>query len=439
MTRAALLIALLPMAALAQSSTAKEQALGKQLAQDVERTATLLVDPTILQYVNRVAQRVAQAAGLADPLTVKVIDGDRPYAQAYPGASLYVNTNLILTAATEAELAGAIAHQLGHIALWHDKQPARADPLNIAQIPILWYARCVRGGGGFGLAAFSTQQAALESEADQLGLTYMDKAGYDPGALADIYERILAQEVRKPLVFQSWLKFPAATRTQADAMRNQHADYIVTTSEFLAIQHRLSGLLRPPPADAPTLNPRMRAAQSLKHERTVIPDTIIVDYLNRISWKLSTSSALKTLLTVKVIASDDARAITLPEGITYLSTQLIRTATSESELAAAIAHQLGHLADPQLKVAGASGLCERAQGAIVLDPAAETQADRKALDYLDKAGYDPGALADLYERIAQPFPKSTRARADALRNGRASVVDTSEFKAVQQRLIAIAH
>ena len=77
MTRAVLLIALLPMATLAQSSTAKEPALGKQLAQEVERTAALLVDTTIVQYVNRVGQNVAQAAGLADPLTVKVIAGDR--------------------------------------------------------------------------------------------------------------------------------------------------------------------------------------------------------------------------------------------------------------------------------------------------------------------------------------------------------------------------
>lgn len=123
MTRAALLLALLPITALAQLPPAQQQ-FANQLAQEMERNSTPLVDPTILQYVNGVAQRIAQGAGLSGPLAVKVISGDRPQAQAFPGAPLYLNTGLVLTAASEAELAGAIAHQLGHVALWHINRPA---------------------------------------------------------------------------------------------------------------------------------------------------------------------------------------------------------------------------------------------------------------------------------------------------------------------------
>ena len=441
MTRAALLIALFPMTAFAQDSAAKEQALGKQLAQEVGRQSTVVSDPAIVHYVNRIAQKVAQAASLPAPLAVKVIAGDSSYA--FPGAFCYVSGKLILTAASEAELAGAIAHLLGHIALWHDSHAALPDPRNIGQIPIVWAADCLRlSPGAFSRPmVFMDRQAALESHADQLGLGYLDKAGYDPGALADLFERVLPQKTRKPSVFQPWLKFPASTRTQADAMRNQRSSYVVNTSEFGDIQLRLEAVLRPVGSaeGRPTLNPDMRVVPELENRVQMIKDPVIVDYLNRVAQRLSGSANLKIPLTVKVIAGDDVRAITLPEGITYLTTQLIRTATSESELAAAIAHQLGHLAGTQVKVAGPNGLCERVLGAIGVDQDAETRADLLGLEYLDKTLYDPGALADFYERIVQPFPASTRARADALRNGRTSVVDTSEFRAVQQRLIAIAH
>jgi predicted Zn-dependent protease len=440
MTRATFVMALLPMTAFAQYSTAKEEALGQQLAQGLERSSTLLIDSTVTQYVNRIAQKLAQAASLPAPLSVKVITGDNSYA--FPGASYYVSTKLTLTAASEAELAGAIGHLMGHVALWHDSHAARLDPQNIGQIPIVWAADCLRlSEGGFAIPiGVAERQVALESRADQLGLGYLDKAGYDPGALADLFERILSQTARKPSAFQPWLKFPAATRTRADALRDQPRDNIVTTSEFRDIQQRLEAVLTTaaPAEGRPTLNSRMRVVPELEHRERMIEDPAIVDYLNRISQKLSASASLKVPLTVKVIGGDDPRAVTLPEGITYLTTQLIRTAASESELAGAIAHQLGHLAEAQGKVAKPNGLCERAQGAMTIAQDAETQADLLGLDYMDNAGYDPGALADFYQRIVEPFPASIRIRADALGNGRTSVVDTSDFRAFQQRLTIVA-
>jgi beta-barrel assembly-enhancing protease len=241
MTRVTLLVALLPLTALAQSSTvqstAREEALGKQLAHEVERLATVVTDPAIVEYVTRVAQNVARAAGLQQPLTVKVITGDSSYA--FPGASCYISTKLILTAASEAELAGAIAHLMGHLALWHDSHTAP----NVAQIPIVWAADCLRlNVGGFALPmGFVDRQASYESQADQLGLGYLDKAGYDPGALADFFERMLSQ-VRKPGIFKPWGKFPASTRAGADSLRAHGNNFVVTTSEFAAIQQRVSAL-----------------------------------------------------------------------------------------------------------------------------------------------------------------------------------------------------
>ena len=61
-----------------------------------------------MQYVSHIAQNLAQSGELHDPLTVYV----------FPGASCYVNTGLVSKAESEAELAGAIAHLLGHIVFW---------------------------------------------------------------------------------------------------------------------------------------------------------------------------------------------------------------------------------------------------------------------------------------------------------------------------------
>jgi len=69
------------------------------------------------------------------------------------------------------------------------------------------------------------EQRDLESQADLLGLEYMDKAGYDPSALADFYQRL----VKGPLAF------PTATRKRADALRNRRT-YVVNTSEFRDFQ-----------------------------------------------------------------------------------------------------------------------------------------------------------------------------------------------------------
>jgi predicted Zn-dependent protease len=426
MIRVALLAALLPLTASAQYSA----------AQDMERQSTVVADQAIVQYVDRIAQKLAQAANLKSPLTAKVIAGDRSYA--IPGASCYVSTKLILTAVSEAELAGAIAHLLGHLALWDSNQ--RLDSQSIGQIPLIFYAGCVRLSAG-ALAIpmqLGDRQAALESQADKLGLGYLDKAGYDPGALADFFERTLSQ-VRKPGVFNSWTKFPAATRTQADSLRTRGNNFVMTTSEFSGIQQRVSALgAASVRADAPSLQ-RERVVPEVEHEVNLIRDPIVVDYVNRIARKLVTSAALEVPLTVKVIVSGSLHTITVPEGVTYLTTGLILSASSEAELAGAIAHQLGHLADPHAEAAGPNGLCLRPTTSFQSE--AEEQADLQGLEYMDKAGYDPAALADFFERMLQPagsLPAATRARAGALRNHRDFVLTTSEFRDVRQRLVALA-
>jgi predicted Zn-dependent protease len=256
MRRVTLLVALVPLTAPAQG-VGKQQEIGKQLAQDVERREKVVADPAIVQYVNRIGQKVALAAASTFPLTVKVIAGDDPYAMAFPGGYCYLNTKLILTAAGEAELVGAIAHQMGHIASGHGFDPEGQYLLLVTPL-LAWRGLCVRGRAmAYPVpVGFLKRQGEDESQADLLGLDYLDKAGYDPGALADLFERILAGG-GKPSPSEPWLAFPASTRTRADALRNQRSVSVVNTSEFRDIQQRLAALFPPQPAPVvkPTLYP----------------------------------------------------------------------------------------------------------------------------------------------------------------------------------------
>src|SRR6202790_4685539 len=77
-------------------SLEKEIALGKQLAQEVERQAQIIDDPVIAEYVNRVGQNLVRNSDAHVPFTIKVIDADEINAFALPGGFFYVNSGLIL-------------------------------------------------------------------------------------------------------------------------------------------------------------------------------------------------------------------------------------------------------------------------------------------------------------------------------------------------------
>src|ERR1700720_2636640 len=77
-------------------SIEKEIALGKQMAQEVERQAKIVDDPIIAEYVNRIGQNLGGNSGWKVPFTIKVIDSEEVNAFALPGGFFFVNSGLIL-------------------------------------------------------------------------------------------------------------------------------------------------------------------------------------------------------------------------------------------------------------------------------------------------------------------------------------------------------
>ena len=100
-------------------SQEKEIATGKQFAAEIDRSAKLINDPVITEYVNRVAQNLARNSDLTIPLIVKVIDDPAINAFTLPGGFMYVNSGLLLAADEEDRFAGVMAHEIAHAAARH--------------------------------------------------------------------------------------------------------------------------------------------------------------------------------------------------------------------------------------------------------------------------------------------------------------------------------
>src|SRR5260370_14833352 len=119
-------------------SLEKEIALGKQVAQELERQARIIDDPIISEYVNRVGQNLVRNSDTKVPVTIKVLDSEDVNAMALPGGFFFVNSGLILKAESESELARLMAHEIAHIPAPHRTPPAtRRQLVNFATLPLI--------------------------------------------------------------------------------------------------------------------------------------------------------------------------------------------------------------------------------------------------------------------------------------------------------------
>jgi predicted Zn-dependent protease len=236
-------------------SIAKEIALGKQMAQEVERQARIIDDPMIAEYVNRLGQNLARNSDAIVPFTVKVIDSEEVNAFALPGGFMFVNTGLIRTAQSEAELAGVLAHEIAHVAARHGtKQATRGQIANIASIPLIffggWAGYAIRQGAGLAIPmGFLKFSRGMERQADSLGLSYMYKAGYDPSAFLDFFERLESLDKRKRSAIAGVFSSHPPTKDRIKRAQREiqtelaaRPEYIVDTSEFQEVRQRLAML-----------------------------------------------------------------------------------------------------------------------------------------------------------------------------------------------------
>jgi beta-barrel assembly-enhancing protease len=257
-------------------SIEKEIALGKQLAQEVERQSKVIDDPVIAEYVNRVGQNLVRNSDAKVPFTIKVLDTEEVNAFALPGGFFFVNSGLILKADSESELAGVMAHEIAHVALRHGtKQATRAELAQIGMIVASIAVPYTMAGYGalqgarllvpMGFLRFSQ---TMERQADFFGLQYMYKAGYDPTSFVDFFEKIESMEKKKPGTVSKLFATHPPTEDRIKASQEEiqkilkvKPEYLVNTSEFNDVKARLAMLHNHRKIDNEDPNrPRLRRA-----------------------------------------------------------------------------------------------------------------------------------------------------------------------------------
>lgn len=200
-------------------SDEQEKQIGQQVQEELKKEKIkYLEDPQVNDYVLGLARKIYPHAAKDRPnvpWNTHVVDDPKTVnAFATPGGHLYIITGLLLAADNEAEVAGVLSHEVGHVVGRHSaRQMVQAFGLQtIAAVAL--------GKDPGTLAKIATTigtQGALlahsrsdENEADEYGARYASAAGYDPKGLATFFQKLGAQEGKVPQVF-TWLSTHPAT------------------------------------------------------------------------------------------------------------------------------------------------------------------------------------------------------------------------------------
>ncbi len=257
-----------------------EKKLGEQLALEVARSSKLLDDIVVNEYINRLAQKIAQNSGARFPITVRVLDSDVIDAFVLPGGIQYINKGLILQTEGEAELAAVLAHGIAHTAIRSATMEAtKGELMQLATIPLILLGPGGWAGYGLNLAIpvnYLKFRRDAERAADYFGLQYLYKAGYDPESFSRFLARVWPQVSAGKNIPKAFNPFPPipervqAMKKEIETMLPPQESAIVSSSEFEEIRERLRAwALRkaiepdPPGGALPFAQPRRFLALSL--------------------------------------------------------------------------------------------------------------------------------------------------------------------------------
>jgi beta-barrel assembly-enhancing protease len=196
-------------ASAASLSEQQERTIGNRIMRDVRVDKDYIDDPEIADYINSLGQRLlASAEGPRKDLDFFVVRDEQINAFALVGGHVGVHSGLVLLTQTESELAGVIAHEIGHILQKHQARmiagQSRSSWASLAALALALIASRSGGsqGGQVTEAAVATAGALQiqnaidytrehEREADRVGLTLLERSGFDTRGMAVFFERML--------------------------------------------------------------------------------------------------------------------------------------------------------------------------------------------------------------------------------------------------------
>jgi beta-barrel assembly-enhancing protease len=187
--------------------------LGRDVSRQAERELSLLNDRQANAYISSLGRQLAaHAPGEKYPYQFKIVNDTAINAFALPGGFVYVNRGVFDAADDEAQVAGVIAHEIGHVALRHGTN--QASKAYIAQAPLAILGGALGSNSIGGVLAqlgisFATSSLLLkysrdaETQADLMGTQILYDSGYDPTAMVQFFEKIQAESKGRAVQFLS--------------------------------------------------------------------------------------------------------------------------------------------------------------------------------------------------------------------------------------------
>ncbi len=229
--------------------TSVEVDIGKQVATDVESTEKLLNNAEVQNYVNKIGQKIAKVCDRKDvKYKFKVLDSDEINAFACPGGYIYIYSGLLKIMDNEAQLAAVLGHEIGHVVARHSIQRlqiiygynilmefALADKMsNTAR-------QMVDAATGLILQGYGREN---EYDADEYGILYEKKAGYNPEGMIQLFEKFKTLEGKPPTYFDKLLASHPPAKDRINNGNQQikkigGANLPFYTEEFVAIKDQL--------------------------------------------------------------------------------------------------------------------------------------------------------------------------------------------------------
>jgi beta-barrel assembly-enhancing protease len=235
-------------------SPEQETEMGKRLDSEMLSQVQLLEDPVVTDYLEEVTARLARSSDVKVPVVLRVVSSSQPDAFSLPGGYIYITAGMVKETRSEAELAAVLSHEVAHVACRHaTRQLTKRQLMSLLAIPLMFVGGPVGFaiGEGFSLAyplALLKFSRNAESEADAVGLGYMEASGYDPAASISLFERLSSGESSRMPGLRRLLSTHPITKDRLAAAEHvidqlpTRDEYVLSTSRYEEATARLSHL-----------------------------------------------------------------------------------------------------------------------------------------------------------------------------------------------------
>lgn len=208
-------------------SESREIAIGQEVAKEVEKEYTVYQDPELNAYIDQIGQNLAKNSDRPNiKYRFRVLDSPIANAFATPGGNIYITRGILGVLDDEAELAGVLGHEIGHVCARHSAKQMQNSTL--ASIGLI--AASVLLGDKVNddmMQAANTAVSLIflgysrsdEDQADLLGTKYLYRTGYDPNAMIGVMEGLLELEKRKPWKAEQYIQTHPLTRDRIEHIR----------------------------------------------------------------------------------------------------------------------------------------------------------------------------------------------------------------------------